>query len=170
MKALLLRLCLSIAFILLFFTGCSDDDKNNNPVGPAGELSAEPVVKSTTTNYTEAAFRTLFPEYATLSSFGNAYNGKYSDALKSAIISNIDAKAAALGLNTAILDSCISATGCMRSGEVALPSYVEKARYSGKDAWLIQIVWGTSASDFGHYKCYAIDSATLDTLDFIRCK
>jgi hypothetical protein len=156
--------CLSLLVSCDNSTESSDNSLNEV------EITVKPVVIKTSTDYNSKLFRTSFPKMELLHEIGEAYQKSYSDNLKKQLISYMIEKADTLGESGEILNECIEVTGCKIESPVSLPTYAERAKYNGEDAWMIQLVWGASPFDLGHYKCFAISMVSKDTLYFKRCK
>jgi hypothetical protein len=155
-----------IFFLLLLIPlyGCKDD-KITSP-----QSNAEVVVKVSGTDYNQNSFNTLFPDTASLKYISTAYSNNYSEERRTKLINDMKSKVRALGEDVAVIENILTRAGCNMSGVYILPTYVEKAKYNGKDAWLVQFTYGLSSPDFGHFKCFALSIPDLDTLDYAACK
>ena len=162
------KILLMISYIILFILSIqSCKDKSTDPYE---DILVKPIVEKTSTDYTPELFRSSFPKMELLHEIGEAYKNSYSEAVKNQLINYMKSQANKLGENSEIFNECMEVTGCNNSNSISLPSYAEKAKYEGKDVWIIQLVWGMMPSDLGHYKCFAISTDDKDTLDFKRCK
>ncbi|MGE5497134.1 MAG: hypothetical protein ACM3Q2_03650 [Syntrophothermus sp.] len=161
--------CLSIiltSLFILFFPGCSEKSTETDDIIPV-----KPVVKVSNTNYSKDNFNTFFPDNASLKDIGAAYSGnKYSEEVKKALNDYMRRQVNVLGENSKTFEKIISLSGCSLTGEYILPTYAEKAKYKGQDAWIIQITYGLGAPDFGHFRCIVFGAEKLDTLNYISCK
>ena len=160
---------LSIGIFFLFLllnNGCKEDNSTNI----ANNSTADVVVKVSNTNYSQESFRQLFPDSASLAIISSAYSTNYSEERRTALIATMKNKVSELGENVTVIDTILTRAGCNSSGEYILPTYAEKAKYNGVDAWLIQFTYGLSNSQFEHYKCYALSVPSLDTLNYVGCK
>jgi len=149
-------------FIILF--GCKNDkitDPQNN---------AEVVVKISGIDYNQKSFRTLFPDSSSLKNISTAYSSNYSEERRAKLIDNMKNKVSKLGEDVKVIESILSKTGCTVSGAYILPTYAEKAKYEGKDVWMVQFTYGLGNSGFGHYKCFAFSIPNLDTLNYLGCR
>jgi hypothetical protein len=134
-------------------------------------LTELPEVVATQTNYLSSDIRASVPHVSLLQRFSQAYNGKYSDNLKVALLNYVDQRAVALGLSTTELTRCVQATGQRDPSAIALPYRVEKAKYDSTDCWLIEFVCShSSPDDLRHYRCFILDAVTSGTLLYITCR
>ncbi len=173
MKKTLLLIGYGVFSIILFFQSCKDksaDPNEDTTVQQDSEITAKPIVKKTSTDYTHKLFGASFPQKESLKEIGEAYKNNYSVALKNQLINYMKEQADSLGENGEIFNECMEMTGCKDIYFISLPSYAEKARYEGNDVWIIQLVWGLRPSDLSHYMCFAISTNNKDTLDFKRCR
>lgn len=155
-----------IFFLLLLIplSGCKDD-KITSP-----QSNADVIVKLSGTDYNQNSFKTLFPDTASLKNINTAYSNNYSEERKTELLSNMKIKVKELGEDVTVIEKILARAGCNMSGVYILPTYAEKAKYNGKDAWLVQFTYGLSSPDFGHFKCFALSIPDLDTLDYVGCK
>jgi hypothetical protein len=149
---------------LLLILGCGD-----NSTEPADNLTKKPVVKKSSTDYNYDSFRDSFPDTSSLKRIGKAYAGIYSEEIKNELISYMKRKVKQIGEDENLFTECFGLTGCSGTASVSLPTYAEKAKYEGKEAWIIQLVWGIDPQDLSHYKCFAFETDKMDTLDYYRC-
>lgn len=150
--------------LLIILIGCKDDkitDPQNN---------AEVVVKKSNIDYNQNSFKILFPDSSSLKNISTAYSSNYSEERKAKLIENMKAKVSKLGEDVIIIESILSKAGCNIPGEYILPTYAEKAKYDGKDVWLVQFTYGLGNPGFGHFKCFAFSIPNLDTLNYFGCK
>ncbi len=160
------------AFFISTLLSCSENstDPSGNSEEVVEEITAKPTVIITSTDYNSELFRISFPKMELLQEIGAAYQKNYSNALKNQLIKYMTDKVDTLGQSVEIFNACMEVTGCKISNSVSLPTYAERAKYDGEDAWIIQLVWGVSPFDLGHYKCFAISMNSKDTLYFKRCR
>jgi len=156
---------IGLFLLLIYFAGCSEKLE-----GPETGITAIPVVKITSTNYTAATFAATFPDTTTLNSITQAYTNNYSEAIRLQLIGLMKSKVAKLGEDVNLFDSVIANTGCNQSDKFVLPTYAERAKYEGNDVWILQLTYGINAPNFGHYKCFALDIEHLDTLVYLACR
>lgn len=172
---------ISSILLLCFLGGCGSEFSLN----PSGDLTLpshpiddvitiatdpHPVVRIEQKDYTEALVRSSVPDTSLLHTFTDAYQGKYTDSLKSSFVEWIGLMTALLGGNRAEVQKCLEATGELKAGIVRLPFIAERARYQGREAWLFQFVWGAAPNDLGHYRSYVMDTMTSERLLFITCR
>ncbi|MGE5351289.1 MAG: hypothetical protein ACM3P0_04345 [Acidobacteriota bacterium] len=161
--------CLSIflvSFSILSSAGCSDKSTEANDFIPV-----KPVVKVSNMNYSQDSFNDSFPDTVSLNNIATAYSGNnYSEEVKKALNDYMRRQVRILGEDTEKFDRIISLSGCSITGEYVLPTYAEKAKYKGQDAWIFQITYGLGNPSLGHFKCFVFGLERLDTLDYIACK
>ena len=155
-----------ILLSLLINNGCKEDKSTNT----ADNSTAIVVVKTSNTNYSQESIHRLFPDSASLAIISSAYSTNYSEERRAALIATMKKEVSELGEDVTVIDTILTRAGCNSSGEYILPTYAEKAKYNGIDAWLIQFTYGLGNSGFGHYKCYAFSVPSLDTLNYVGCK
>ncbi|HPI38505.1 MAG TPA: hypothetical protein PK397_11235 [Ignavibacteriaceae bacterium] len=156
----------SIIFIFLLFVpaGCNEDKITDQ------QSNARVVVKVSDTDYNQNNFTTLFPDTSSFNSISRAYSNNYTEVRRAKLIENMKADILKLGEDATLIESILSKTGCSIRGEYILPTYAEKAKYEGKDAWLVQFIYGFGYPEFGHFKCFAFSVPDLDTLMYFGCK
>lgn len=164
MKKHLLKVVLPF-MLLIFILGCSD-----NSTEPIDEHIVNPIVVKTSINYDEQLFNSSFPQNDILNKISEAYKNHYSEKIKINLIDNVVIIVESLGENEETFLDCFELTGCFDANSISLPTYVEKAKFNGEDAWIIQLSWGVESSDLGHYKCFAIGINSKDTLCYAQCK
>jgi len=156
-----------ITFSILFFffiISCND-----NSTEPKDEITIKPIVIKSSINYNKDSFRTSFPDLDLNKNIADAYKDKYSQEIKAQMIDYMKNQVKMLGENEDTFIKCMDLTGCKDINSISLPTYAEKAKYDGEDAWIIQLIWASRPENIGHYKCFAIGINQIDTLDFIRC-
>lgn len=94
-------------FLLIFIAGCSDKLE-----GPETGITAIPVVKITSTNYTANTFASYFPDTASHRSINQAYTNNYSEAMRMQLIDLMKSKVVKLGEDVTLFNSVIVNTGC----------------------------------------------------------
>lgn len=154
-----------LIYLSLWILACND-----NVTEPSIEITAKPVVKKTTTNYSEQSFLASFPDMASLNSISSAYSNNYSEELRNKILDYMRAEVNRIGEDVNVFDGIILRTNCKLSGGYLLPTYAEKARFENRNCWVFQITYGIDSPDFGHSKCFVFDAATLDTLTYRQCR
>lgn len=172
MKAFKMKTCfyyLSIffaSFFILAFTGCSE-----KPTAADDFIPVKPVVKVSNVNYSQDSFNDSFPDTLSLKNIATAYSGnKYSEEVKKALHDYMRRQVNILGEDLKTFDRIISLSGSSITGEYVLPTYAEKAKYKGQDAWIFQITYGLGGPGFGHFKCFVFGLEKLDTLHYVSCK
>lgn len=163
MKNKMLSNCLLILF--LFVVACNDKSTE-----PQDDITAKPVVKKTSVNYDKESFRLSFPDTASLNNISKYYSNNFTEDKRNKIIEYIKGEVTKLGEDANLFDNILSITGCKLSGEYLLPTYAERAKYESKEAWIFQLTYGLGEPNFAHYKCFAFDIETLDTLAYEGCK
>jgi hypothetical protein len=163
MKLLAYYLAL-FSFLLILLCAC-EENKITDP-----QNIDEVVVKVSNTDYNLNSFRAHFPDSASLHNISTAYSNNYSEERKAGLISNMKSKVTALRQDVTIIEQILTKTGCNMPGKYILPTYAEKAKYEGKDAWLIQFTYGLGNPRFGHYMCFVFSIPNLDTLKYITCR
>ncbi|MCD1294562.1 hypothetical protein CUJ83_06045 [Methanocella sp. CWC-04] len=119
-----------------------------------------PLVDHEDTNYDSEAADGVFMDPAVQKAFGNAYTtSSYNDGLKDEMISQMQYKAWAKGLDPKKLISCINATGIYDDNTKALPSEAVYAKYNGKPVWIIVFNWGMGDESLSHIKYFIVDEA-----------
>lgn len=161
------KVAIIIIPFLLFFSLISCSDSSTEPVS---ELTEKPIVIKTSTNYDEDLFNSTFPKNDVLRNVSEAYKNNYSEAIKIEMIEYVTLKLQALGENEVQFLECFGLTNCQNKNSISLPTYIEKAKFLDKDAYIIQLSWGVEPSDLGHYKCFAIGIVNQDTLYYSQCK
>ncbi len=162
------RLFLIYILLLLIIPsapGCGDSSTD-----AASDLPAKPVVIKSSLNYTAYSFNSRFPDTASLNSFSRAYSDNYSEDVRNKILDYMRSEAAKLGENVNILDRVLSVTGCKSTGEYILPTYAERAVFENREVWILQLAYGLGVPSFGHFKCFALSLANLDTLALVQCR
>ncbi len=155
---------IGLVFLFLFLSnGCKKDESTNTGDNFA---TSDVVVKVTNTNYSQDSFNLLFPDIASLTMIRSAYSTNYSEERRATLVAAMKKKVSDLGEDTTIVETILTHAGCNSSGEYILPTYAEKAKYNGVNAWLIQFAYGLGNPGFGHYKCYALSLPSLDTLNY----
>ncbi|MCU7512332.1 MAG: hypothetical protein HF300_07230 [Ignavibacteria bacterium] len=161
--------CLSIflaSFSFLSFTGCSDSSTEAND-----SIPVKPVVKVSNMNYSQDSFNDFFPDTVSLKNIASAYSGNnYSEEVKKALNDYMRQQASILGEDSKTFDRIISLSGSSLTGEYVLPTYAERAKYNGQDAWIFQITYGLGSPTLGHFKCFVFGLEKLDTLHYVSCK
>lgn len=153
---------ISLLFITFFFlTACNDDTISESHYNP------EVVVKVSNLNYDQPGFLNLFPEIESLNNISTAFTSDYSEERKNRLLINMQIKVANWGQDVAVMDNILTATGCNTVGEYILPTYAERAKYNGQDAWLIQFTYALDTLVFGRFKCFAFSIPDLDTLCYL---
>lgn len=152
-------------FIVFIILGC-----NEKSTEPKDVITAKPVVKKSSVNFTAQSFNTLFPDSITLKNISTAYSNNYSEALWENLLEYMKGEVTKLGEDVTVFDNVLSQTRCKLSGEYLLPTYAERAKYEGKEVWLLQITYGLGEPNFAHYKCFAISVVNLDTLAYVGCR
>ena len=150
-------------------------EKHANPVGmdPNTGLAVPPVVQMTNSDYDGDGMFRAFWDTDAWKAFSKAYNGKYSDGLRDSVIAEMRHLAQKLWLDPDRLESCIRATGEIRQdGLAVLPCLAERARFLGKDVWIVVFVWGMRSlpTDMVHVRYYAVDLHAREVLHFKTCK
>jgi len=163
MKNKIISSCFFILF--LFVVAC-----NEKSTEPKDDITTKPVVKKSSVNYSEESFNISFPDTNSLNSISKTYSNNFSEEKRNKLIEYIKSEVAKLGEDVNIIDNILSCTGCKISGEYLLPTYAERAKYEGEEAWIFQLTYGLGEPNFGHYKCFAFSIASLDTLAFKQCR
>ena len=155
----------SVLLLLLFpFAGC------NNHASQNGEDNVEVTVKVSTTDYNQDTFGQLFPDSISLHNISFAFGNNYTEQRRTRLVVNMLAKVSALGEDIMIVDTILTRASCKTPGEYVLPTYAERAKYSGREAWLVQFTYGLGNPAFGRYKCFAFSIPDLDTLMYIAAR
>ena len=149
-------------FPMLIFLSCTTETEET--------ITSKPVVKKTTTNYTQSSFCNCFPDSASLQNIRKAYSNNYSENIKDKLLRYMRNEVSMLGEDLLIFEDILSLTGCKISGEYLLPTYAERAKYENLQVWIFQVAYGLGAPNFAHYKCFAISISNLDTLNYISCR
>lgn len=151
--------------IIFLFLGC-----NNKSTEPEDNITVKPIIKKTSVNYNQETLRTCLPDSASHNSMSRAYSNNYSKEVKEKLNEYIKGEVRKLGEDVNVVDIILSKTGCKNANEYILPTYLERAKYDSKDAWLIQIIYGLGVPSFGHYRCFVFDITNLDTLVSFGCR
>ncbi len=151
--------------LLCVISGCKDAS-----TGPQTSLTELPVVTKTSSDYTLESFERSFPHSEILTAMSKAYAHKCSDEVREALIDYMKKEAADLGEDASMFDALLTLSGCRDGEGLVLPTYAERARFNGQEAWIIQVAWGYDAADFGHFKCYAFGIANKELLATYGCK
>jgi hypothetical protein len=154
-----------LLFMSLLILACNDKITQ-----PSDEITAKPIVKKTSTNYTLQSFNSSFPDTASLNCICRAYSNNYSEEMRNNILDYMKEEVDKLGEDINTFDRILSVTGCKNNTGYILPTYAEKAQYENREAWVFQITYGLNNSNLGHSKCFVFDAATLDTLTFKQCR
>lgn len=182
MKNRLFLLCnVTIFIFFLSFLGCSKnsaDSGQSSPVTPNETLlpnealiPIKPVVKVTQNDYDKNSFMKSFPDTVSLNLIATAYsNNYYSENIKTLLNCYMQEQVKKLGQDVKIFEKIQTLSGCNVANEYILPTYAEKAKYNGKDVWIIQVAYGLSSPALAHFKCYAFGIEKLDMLDYFGCK
>lgn len=152
MKKLFLLPFIIILFFLVF--SCNDDEDIFVP---------EVIVKISNTDYNESGFLDLFPHQESLNQISSAFNNNYSEDRKN-ILTNMKIKVAALGEDAAIMNNILISMGCYDVGEYILPTYAERAKFNGRDVWLIQFTYALDTPVFVRVKCIAFSIPDIEEL------
>ena len=156
----------SLCILALFFIiGC-----NEKLEGPNVGITAKPMVKKSSINYTAETFSVSFPESTSLKKISEAYKNNFSEAIRGELLEYMKSEVTKLGEDINIFDNVLSQTGCKLSGEYVLPTYAERAKYEGQDVWILQVTYGLGEPNFAHFKCFALGMAYMDTLAYVGCK
>jgi hypothetical protein len=153
-----------LLLLLLSFAGCKDH------TSPNGDGNVEVTVKVSTTDYDQNTFRQLFPDSISLHNISFAFNNNYSEERRNGLVVNMLVKVSARGEDAIIMDTMLTRAGCRTPGEYVLPTYAERAKYSGRKAWLVQFTYGLGVPTFGRYKCFAFSIPDLDTLNYVAAR
>lgn len=137
-------------------------------VGPALDPEILPAVLATGTNYRVADLQRVVPDSTLWHRFAEAYAGKYSQALKDALVEHIVSVAGDMHLNENQLRDCLAATGQLSDAIHALPYRAEFAKIEGTRSWIMEFAWSPDTT-LGHFRCYGISTTRLDTLAFLTC-
>jgi hypothetical protein len=154
---------LAIIISTALFCGCGKD----NATAPEVAITVTPVLKITNTDYTSSA---NIGDTASVNHLTKAYESCYSDELKMDIFNYMHTQVALSGQDISSYEKCLNATGLPFSTEMLLLCYVEKAKYKGRDAWIIQNIKGFGPSRFLGYKVFVMDAVNADTLCWTQTK
>ena len=155
MKRFIIYSGLFVLFMLIFF-GCTTE--------PEEIMTAKPVVKKSSVNYTKNTIYNTLPDSFSLQNIGRAYSNNYSKKLRKEMLDYMRNEVSGLGEDLNIFEDILTSCGCKIENEYILPTYAEKAKYENQDAWLIQLTYGLGNSNFGRCKCLVYSFNNLDTL------
>lgn len=158
-------LTLSSFLILSLLNFCNENATESN-----NEITAEPVVKVSSTNYNLQTFIEVFPDTVSLAKISRAYSNHYSEDIKKHLIVFMRSEVSKLKEDPDEFIKIVSLSGCNTAGEFVLPTYAEKAYYENQEAWIFQITYGLGGPGFGHFKCFVFGTANLDTLTYFGCR
>ncbi len=157
--------------VLMFFTallaavsGCKQDVSTNDP----GNVEA--TVVRTEADYDPVSFRNSFPDTIAFATITAEFRREYSEERRSRLIEKMLTQVLSLGEDVSLMRTILERAGCMEKGYCIAPTYAERAKYGGREAWIIQFTWGMRYDDFGHYKRLVASVPELDTLYYERCK
>jgi hypothetical protein len=148
--------------ITLILAGCDNSSESN-------DVTALPVVKKTSVNYSSEMFRKYFPDTISLININKAYSNNFSYGLKEKLLNKMKLEVSKLGEDLNLFNSILSKTYCLANDYYILPTYAEKAKYEDKDVWIFQVAYGLNEPVFNHFRCFVF-SNNLDTLAFFQCK
>ena len=131
---------------------------------------ADVIVTVSAKDYDATSFKQLFPETTSHKIIASAFSANYSDERRTNLSKRMLARIAVLGENPRFVDSILTRHGCRESGAFILPTYAERARFNGKDVWLVQFIYGLGVPSFSHYACYAYSIPDLEQLYYIGCR
>ncbi len=157
----------SFALMGLFavYSGCKQDVSTNNP----GNVEA--AVLKTGLDYDWGGLCcSSFPDSIVFYSISAEFRRDYSEERRSRLIGHMLTQVLALGEDVGLMRTILERAGCTTRGTCIAPTYAERAKYGGREAWIVQFTWGMEPGDFGHIKRAAIGVPELDTLAFVQCR
>jgi len=151
------RACIVITIVLM---GCVEESPPSPP--PEMSLSFLPGVFTSTNDYYRADIDARIPDSTSLNACRAAYNGRYTDQLKAALVASLVQKAIQFGSSETEIRGCLNATGELRPGVISLPYRAERAKYYGTQCWILEFAWGASIAGMQEFKCYVMDAGTFN--------
>lgn len=143
-------------FILLcLLCSCNNDEDIFIP---------EVIVKISYTNYDQTSFLNLFPHQESLNQISSAFTNNYSEERKNELLNNMKAKVAVLREDVGIIENILTIMGCNNVGAYVLPTYAERAKFNGQEAWLIQFTYALDTPVFGRVRCIAFSIPDIEEL------
>jgi hypothetical protein len=150
----------AIALLALLLPACV---KESDPVAPPEmSVSFVPTVTTSSIDYNRLGIEAKVPDSTLWLACRNAYNGKYSEALKTALADTFVHRAFRLGFPEVETRGCLTGSGQMQYGVVSLLYRAERASYYGVQCWILEFAWGTNGSGITEFRCCLMDAGTFN--------
>ncbi len=146
----------------LLLAGCVGETEPPPASTPPLTTPFVPAFTVTTANYDRAAVIARIPDTTHWLACRQAYSDRYSEALKSALADSFVQRAARSGFAAVETRGCLTATGQMLQGNVALLYRAESASYYGLRCWIFEFAWGMSQDAITEFRCYVMDARTFN--------
>ena len=153
-----------IFLFISFLSGCDSLTESDE------DLPAKPIIKKTSTNYTQQLISSTFPKTEIHEKMNQAYSGKYSEDMRQDLLEYIKKEISGLGESVGEFDEILKKSGCDDQNLLAIPTYAERAKYENEDAWILQIANGLNSQSFEHYKIFVFSLDSSDTLFYEACR
>jgi hypothetical protein len=155
---------ITLFLILIQFSGCHDLFSTEPPD------VVDVVVKMSMTDYDATTFTHSFPDTSSLHAVASAFSSGYSEERRASLLARMLQRIAVLGEEPRFVDSILTRCDCRTPGTFVLPTYAERARFKGKDVWIVQFAVGYGGPGFGHYSCVVYSIPDLALLYHISCR
>lgn len=161
-KKLLIAL-LSLCIILsATTTGCSLLKRSTAPP----ELKGKPLpeLKSTVNNYTREQVDRKFQNLEVSSRFAQAYTAGEGPRVTKPLVDYLLKEARAKKEDPEELKKCLKIVMPEGTKSVAIPCYVEKAKFEDKDVWIVIQNWGMPGEKLAHTRTWVVAPKNLQIL------
>ncbi len=157
-----------VLFAIVLGAGCQDKKESISNPEPPLEVRATVII--TEADYDSSYFRRSHLDTASFNMIVREFNREYSDLRKSQLIDGVLTDVASLGENPELMRTLLERFTSDVETERVIPTYAERARYGGREAWLMEFTYSLGTGGFGHYLHYAFSIPELDTLYAVGCR
>jgi|WetSurMetagenome_2_1015567.scaffolds.fasta_scaffold74867_2 hypothetical protein len=146
--------------LALLLAGCVKE--SDPPTAPLLTVPFVPTVTSSSFDYDQAWVESRVPDSTLWRACRSAYNGRFSEQLKTALADSFVQRAHWTGATETEVRGCLTASGQMQSGTISLLYRAERARYYGAQCWILEFAWGTAGDAIQEFRCYVMDAGTFN--------
>jgi hypothetical protein len=127
-----------------------------------------PEVTISGTDYTQATLPEAFPNNELSSRFTKYYGPVYTASLKESLAGLVSITIDGMGEDGAGFTACLNSIENIKDKNY-LPCAVKSAKYEGKEAWIIELNWGTSQNGLGNTAYCAVEKSSQKVLYWENC-
>jgi hypothetical protein len=150
------------ASLLVSLLLCACVKESDPAAPPALSVTFVPTVAISSIDYNQADVRNRVPDSLLWLACRNAYNGRYSELLKTALVDSFVQRARRAGIAEMEARGCLTGSGQLQVGTISLLYRAERASYYGTRCWILEFAWGTTGDDLGEFRCCVMDAGTFN--------